>query len=103
MVWASRYQNLRITAAAKVMAKEKAQRSNLGALALCLDVLPPAPPVTALITLCKPVTMADNSSNKQEGGHASHRRRPAIWSIGGSHADNVRDWLAVLVGGNMAF
>src|SRR5947209_5113741 len=32
MVWASRYQNLRITAAAKVMAKEKAQRSNLGAL-----------------------------------------------------------------------
>src|SRR5262245_60813581 len=26
-----------------------------------------APPVTALITLCKPVTMADNWSNKQEG------------------------------------
>src|SRR5271167_1193718 len=33
-----------------------------------------APPVTALITLCKPVTMADNWSNKQEDGHASHRR-----------------------------
>ena len=30
--------------------------------------------VTALITLCKPVTMADNWSNKQEVGHASHRR-----------------------------
>src|SRR5205085_11719994 len=52
----------------------ESQRSNLGALALCVDVLPPAPRVTALITLCKPVTMADNWSNKQEGGHASHRR-----------------------------
>jgi len=103
MVWESRYQNLRITAAAKVMAKEKAQRSNLGALALCLDVLPPAPPVTALITLCKPVTMADNWSNKQEGGHASHRRRPAIWSIGGALAENARDWIGVLIGGNWAF
>src|SRR6516164_8736341 len=27
-----------------------------------------APPVTARITLCKPVTMADNWSNKQEDG-----------------------------------
>src|SRR5437899_12966037 len=52
----------------------ESQRSNLDALALCLDVLPPALPVTALITLCKPVTMADNWSNKQEDGHASHRR-----------------------------
>src|SRR6266851_3012886 len=52
----------------------ESQRSNLDALALCLDVLPPAPPVTALITLCKLVTMADNWSNKQEDGHASHRR-----------------------------
>ena len=33
-----------------------------------------SPDVTALITLCKPVTMADNGSNKQEDGHASHRR-----------------------------
>jgi hypothetical protein len=31
-----------------------------------------APPVAALITLCKLVTMADNWSNKQEDGHASH-------------------------------
>jgi hypothetical protein len=31
-----------------------------------------APLVTALITLCKPVTMAENWSNKQEDGHASH-------------------------------
>src|SRR5580700_5250418 len=29
----------------------ESQRSNLDALALCLDVLPPAPPVTALITV----------------------------------------------------
>jgi hypothetical protein len=33
-----------------------------------------APPLAALITLCKPVTMADNWSNKQEDGYASHRR-----------------------------
>src|SRR5437868_13233392 len=43
----------------------ESQRSNLDAFALCLDVLPPAPPVTALITLCKPATMADNWSNKR--------------------------------------
>src|SRR5438132_11934669 len=81
----------------------ESQRSNLGALALCLDVLPPAPPVTALITLSKPVTMADNWSNKQEGGHASHRRRPAIWSVGGALAENARDWIGLLIGGNWAF
>jgi hypothetical protein len=33
-----------------------------------------APPVTARITLCKPAAMADNWSNKEEDGHASHRR-----------------------------
>jgi hypothetical protein len=32
-----------------------------------------APPVTALITLCKPVTMADNWSNKQEDGQCQSR------------------------------
>src|ERR1700747_759741 len=32
------------------------------------------PEVTALIILCKPVTMADNWSNKQEEGYAGHRR-----------------------------
>jgi hypothetical protein len=32
----------------------------------------PAPPVAARITLCKPVTMADNWPNKEEDGHAGH-------------------------------
>jgi hypothetical protein len=30
--------------------------------------------LTALITLCKPVTMAENWPNNEENGHASHRR-----------------------------
>ena len=34
----------------------------------------PAGTDTALITLCKPFTMADNRPNKQEDGHAGHRR-----------------------------
>ena len=31
-----------------------------------------APPVTALIALCKPVAMADNWLSKREDGHAGH-------------------------------
>jgi hypothetical protein len=57
-----------------MMAKKKAsvRTSMLSRFVSMLSIRVPS--ATALITLCKPVMMADNWSNKQEGGHAGHRR-----------------------------
>ena len=63
--------------------------------------------VTALITLCKPVTMADNWSNKEEDGHAGHRRsgsslrskssRPAVrQSLARTHAATGEEMVAAM-------